>query len=184
MDGDVIPDGGEIASGVIGLTRDTRVGAEVGLATGVGPVGTGVHLLRARPAPGGDLMRDAWFSFLFLPLVPLGTWVLTADRPGPLWTLRSVKAPTPVRSIATLGVWFGTAILTFMPGYVAVTFFMGSKVLELAGLFGTAGLVIGLLAWLDETRPRVLLGQVVALLRRRAQPRTPAGSPETRKAVA
>lgn len=163
---------------------DSWASAEVGLATGVGPVGTGVHLLRARPAPEGELVRDAWFTFLFLPLVPLGTWVLTADRSGPLWTLRSVAAPTPVRSIATLAVFFGTAILTCVPGYVVVTLFMGSKVLELAGLFGTAGLIIGLLAWLDETRPRVPLGQAVALLRRRAQPRKQAGPPETRRAVA
>jgi hypothetical protein len=41
------------------------------------------------------------------------------------------------------------------PAYGALTFLMGSKIAELAGLFGSVGAIVGTLGWLDETRDRV-----------------------------
>jgi hypothetical protein len=55
-----------------------------------------------------------------------------------------------------------------LPAYAAITFFTGSRPLELGGLFFSAGALVGALAWLDETRERVPLGTAVRALGRRA----------------
>jgi hypothetical protein len=53
-----------------------------------------------------------------------------------------------------------------VPAYVAVTFFMGSTPVELGGLFSSAGAIIGLLGWLDQTRDRVPIRAAVRVLGR------------------
>jgi hypothetical protein len=136
------------------------------LATGIGPVGTGVHLLRPIEDSAQEKVAEAWLTLLFLPLVPLGTWMLVPE-PGrsDQWVLRGVRPPGVARSVATVVRFYVSAALTFVPGYVVVAFFMGNKVLELAGLFSTAGLIVGLLAWLDSTRERIPL-RILARARR------------------
>jgi hypothetical protein len=55
-----------------------------------------------------------------------------------------------------------------LPAYAAITFFTGSRPLELGGLFFSAGALVGALAWLDETRERVPFRVAVRALGRRA----------------
>ena len=57
------------------------------------------------------------------------------------------------------------ALASLLPAWLAVTVFMGSKTAELAGLFSSAGAIVGALGWLDQTRDRVPFGtatQIVA----------------------
>jgi hypothetical protein len=60
--------------------------------------------------------------------------------------------------------------VALLPAYVAVAFSVGSKPLELGGLFSSVAILCGALGWLDQTRDRVPLRDAVRLL-------TPPGRP-------
>ena len=121
-----------------------------------GPVGTGVHLLRTTPHDSGVLLADAWLTILFLPVVPLGEWIVerynAADASS---VISQVRPPQLVKSVLWVGGGVLAALLSLVPAYGALTFLRGSKVAELTGMFATVGAVLGPLAWLDETRDRV-----------------------------
>jgi len=121
-----------------------------------GPVGTGVHLLRTTPLEGDGLLADAWLTILFLPVIPLGEWVVERGVDAEASSfIRQVRPPQLARSVLWAGGGVFAALLSLVPAYGALTFFMGSKVAELAGMFVTVGAVLGPMAWLDETRDRV-----------------------------
>jgi hypothetical protein len=123
---------------------------------GMGPVGTGVHLLRQTDAPTGVSVGEAWLTFLFLPVIPFGEW--TVDRGSPSSScrlVRHVKRPSFWKSVAWVAGGALATLMSLAPAYCAITLFMGSKPAELAGLFSSAGAIIGTLGWLDQTRERV-----------------------------
>ncbi len=140
---------------------------------GRGPVGTGVHVLRCTPGPAGTTVGDVWVTVLFVPVVPLGWWTLqTADGSGPAWRVTQVGRPRLARSVAWVAGGLAAALASLLPAWLAVTFFMGSKVAELAGLFSTAGAIVGALGWLDQTRDRVRIGTAARIVA--ARPTSPA----------
>ena len=121
-----------------------------------GPVGTGVHLLRLTQGTDGIRRADAWLTLLFLPVVPFGEWILERDgRVQSASVIRYVRPPRLLKSILWIVGGIVAAILSLVPAYGALTFLMGSKMAELAGIFGSAGAILGSLGWLDETRDRV-----------------------------
>ncbi len=121
-----------------------------------GPVGTGVHLLRTTQQEGRVVLADAWLTILFLPVVPLGEWMVerhsTADASS---VIRQVRPPQLFKSVLWVGSGVLAALVSLLPAYGALTFLMGSKVAELAGMFATVGAILGPLAWLDETCDRI-----------------------------
>ena len=143
---------------------------------GRGPVGTGVHVLRCTPGPAGTTVGDVWVTLLFVPVVPLGRWTLQpGDGSGPAWRVTRVGRPRLARSVAWVAGGLAAALASLLPASLAVTFFMGSRVAELAGLFSSAGAIVGALGWLDETRDRVPLGTAVRILA--ARPTSPPEEP-------
>jgi hypothetical protein len=130
-----------------------------------GPAGTGVHLLRTTPGAGGVVLADAWLTVLFLPVVPLGEWVL--ERRGPaeaVSVIRQVRRPRLLESVSWVAGGLLAALLSLVPAYGALTFLMGSKVAELTGMFASVAAILGLLGWLDETRDRVPMGVALRAL--------------------
>ncbi len=138
---------------------------------GRGPVGTGVHLLRCTPGPAGATVADVWVTVLFVPIVPLGRWTLQGEgTPGSAWRVTGVGGPHLGRSMAWIAGGLLAALASLLPAWLAVTVFMGSKPAELAGLFSSAGAIIGALGWLDETRDRVPFGTATRVVA--ARPRS------------
>jgi hypothetical protein len=139
---------------------------------GSGPVGTGVHLLRCTPGPAGTTVAEVWLTVLFVPLVPLGRWTLGREgTPGSAWRVTRVGSPHLGRSVVWAAGGLLAALASLLPAWLAVTVFMGSKPAELAGLFWSAGAIIGALGWLDQTRDRVPLGTATRILS--ARPTSP-----------
>jgi len=139
---------------------------------GEGPVGTGVHLLRRTHGPTGVTIADVWLTFLFLPVVPFGEW--TVERGGasdPSWLVTQIERPRVLRSVGWVAGGIVAALVSLVPAYVVVAFFMGSKAAGLAGLFSSAGGIIGTIGWLDQTRERVPFRTAVRALAR--APRVP-----------
>jgi hypothetical protein len=121
-----------------------------------GPIGTGVHLLRLTQGTDGITRADAWLTFLFLPIVPFGEWIVERDRSvQSVSVVRHVRPARLLKSILWIVGGAVAAFLSLVPAYGALTFLMGSKIAELAGLFGSVGAIVGTLGWLDETRDRV-----------------------------
>jgi hypothetical protein len=137
---------------------------------GEGPVGTGVHVLRRTQGPSGSTIADVWLTVLFVPVVPFGEWTL---KPGaastPSWVVTRVARPHPLASVAWVAAGALAIVSSLLPAYAAITLSMGSKPVELGGLFSSAGAVIAALGWLDETRDRVPFGTAVRVLRRAAK---------------
>ena len=127
---------------------------------GGGPLGTGVHLLRRRASAAGDV-ADAWLTVLFLPVVPLGEWTLERADPGGVGEgalrVTRVERPRPLKSLTWIAGGIAAAVLAIAPGYAAISLPLGSKVLELGGIFLSLAAVVGGLGWLDQTRERVPL---------------------------
>jgi hypothetical protein len=125
---------------------------------GGGPLGTGVHLLRRRESATGAV-ADAWLTVLFLPVVPLGEWTLERADPGGAGagtlTVTRVERPRPLKSLAWIVGGILAAVLALAPGYAAISLPLGSKILELLGIFVSLTAVVGGLGWLDQTRERV-----------------------------
>jgi hypothetical protein len=143
---------------------------------GRGPVGTGVHLLRCTLGPAGTTVADVWLSVLFVPLVPLGRWTLEREgTPGSAWRVTRVGSPHLGRSVAWVAGGLLAALASLLPAWLAVTVFMGSKAAELAGLFSSAGAIIGALGWLDQTRDRVPFGAATRIVA--ARPSSPGDGP-------
>lgn len=139
--------------------------ASFATTVGEGPVGTGVHVLRRTPGPDGSSIGEVWMTLLFVPLVPLGEWTLErGPGPAPTWRPAGVARPRLGVSVARVGVGLLAAAATLLPACVAISFLMGSKVVELGGLFASAGAVVGALGWLDQNRERVSLRDAVRLL--------------------
>jgi hypothetical protein len=123
---------------------------------GEGPVGTGVHLLRRTHESTGVTIADVWLTFLFLPVVPFGEWTVErGGASGSSWLVTRIERPRVMRSMAWVAGGIVAGLVSLVPAYVAVAFFMGSKPAELAGLFSSAGGIIGTIGWLDQTRERV-----------------------------
>ena len=136
-----------------------------------GPVGTGVHLLRVTQRAGGVALADAWLTIFFLPVVPLGEWAVErSNLVQNTSVIRQVRPPRLLKSILWIVGGALAFALSLVPGYGALTFLMGSKVAEMAGLFCSVGVIIGALGWLDETRDRVPIH--VALRALATAPRT------------
>ncbi len=127
---------------------------------GGGPLGTGAHLLRRRATATGKV-ADAWLTVLFLPVVPLGEWSLERADPGAAGTgaltVPRVERPRALKSLAWIAGGLVAAVLALAPGYAAISLPLGSKVLELGGIFLSLAAVVGGLGWLDQTRERVPL---------------------------
>jgi hypothetical protein len=152
--------------------------------TGRGPLGTGVHLLRLRDEGSGVLRAQAFFTVLFLPLVPLGEWRLQAT-PGPggpaaapldergLLTVRDV-APPRLLAFAWVAGGALALLLALLPGYAALTWPVGSRFVELGAIFASLALLLGGLGLLDQTRIRVPLRVALRALRRRERDTPPA----------
>ena len=102
------------------------------------------------------VLADAWLTILFLPVVPLGEWMVerhsTVDASS---VIRQVRPPQLFKSVLWVGSGVLAALVSLLPAYGALTFLMGSKVAELAGMFATVGAILGPLAWLDETCDRI-----------------------------
>lgn len=144
-------------------TAERSPGSTLTTTTGLGPLGTGVHLLRSTPGDGGQRVADVWLTFLFLPLVPLGRLALAGE--GPAWKLRARRTAAPARALATLlSFWIGAAA-AFVPAGLAVRYFIGNQLAALTLMFCTLLLVVGALAWLDSTRGRIPLRALRALAR-------------------
>jgi hypothetical protein len=79
-----------------------------------------------------------------------------------------IEKPRLSRSVAWVAGGMVAAVASLVPAYVAVAFFMGSKPAELAGLFSSAGGIIGTIGWLDQTRERVPFRTAVRALARGA----------------
>jgi hypothetical protein len=132
---------------------------------GEGPVGTGVHVLRRAAGPAGSTVGEVWVTLLFVPLVPLGEWTMEgAQGQPPAWQATRVARPRLARSAGRLAVGVLAVGAALLPAYLAIAVFMGSKAVELGGLFASAGVVVGALGWLDQTRERVPLRDAVRLL--------------------
>ncbi len=132
-------------------------------------MGTGVHVLRRTRGPAGTTIGDVWMTLLFLPVVPLGEWTMErAEGSGSSWRVTRVARPRLVRSAAWIAAGILAAALALLPAYLAIAFFMGSKPVELGGLFSSAGALVGALGWLDQTRERVTLRDAVRITRRTA----------------
>lgn len=137
---------------------------------GTGPIGTGVHVLRCAQGPSGITIADVWLTVLFVPVVPFGEWTLHPRGASPsTCEVTSVARPRPSKSVAWVAAGVLAVVSGLLPAYAAITFFMGSKAVELGGLFSSAGAIIGTLGWLDETRERVPLGAALRVLRRAAR---------------
>jgi hypothetical protein len=101
-------------------------------------------------------LADAWLTILFLPVVPLGGWMVERDSASDgSSVIRQVSPPRFVKSVVWIAGGVLAAVLSLLPAYGALTFLMGSKVVELSGMFATVGAILGPLAWLDETCDRV-----------------------------
>jgi hypothetical protein len=132
-------------------------------------VGTGVHVLRRTRGPDGTTVGDVWLTFLFLPVVPLGEWTMArAEGSASSWQVTRVARPRLVKSAVWLAAGILAVVVAVLPAYLAIAFFMGSKPVELGGLFSSAGALVGALGWLDETRERVPLRDAVRITRRTA----------------
>jgi hypothetical protein len=135
---------------------------------GGGPLGTGVHLLRRRATATGEV-ADAWLTVLFLPVVPLGEWTLERADPGVPGTgalsVTRVVRPRLTKSLAWIAGGLVAAVLALAPGYAAISLPLGSKVLELGGIFLSLTAVVGGLGWLDQTRERVPLRAALHAMR-------------------
>ena len=119
-------------------------------------MGTGVHLLRLTRGADGVVLADAWLTLAFLPVVPLGEWIV--EREGSTrdpCVIRQVRPPRLRKSILWIVCGVLAGLLSLLPAYGALTFLMGSRAAELAGVFGSMGVILGTLGWLDETRDRV-----------------------------
>ncbi len=139
---------------------------------GRGPVGTGVHLLRCTSGLAGPTVAEVWLTVLFVPLVPLGRWTLQREgAPASAWRVTRVGRPHLGRSVAWVAGGLLAALVSLLPAWLAVTVFMGSKPAELAGLFSSAGAIIGALGWLDLTRDRVPFGTATRIVA--ARPTSP-----------
>jgi hypothetical protein len=144
---------------------------------GEGPVGTGVHLLRRTRDSTGVTIADVWLTFLFLPVVPFGEWTVErGGASGSSWLVTRIERPRVMRSVAWVAGGIVAGLVSLVPAYVAVAFFMGSKPAELGGLFSSAGGIIGTIGWLDQTRERVPFRTAVRALARAA--RSPAQGAE------
>lgn len=138
---------------------------------GEGPVGTGVHVLRRAHGPSGATIAEVWLTVLFVPVLPFGEWTLQPGVASPSsWVVTRVARPRPLKSLARAAGGVLAVVASLLPAYAAITFFMGSKPLELGGLFSSAAALVGGLGWLDETRERVPLGAAVRALGRAAGP--------------
>lgn len=132
---------------------------------GRGPVGTGVHLLR-RARGASEVTAEAWLTVLFVPVLPLGKWSLQpVDASGSSLRVTRVAPPRALKSLAGIAGGMLAIVLAFLPSYVAVGYFMGSKPVELGGLFSSAGAIVGVLGWLDLAGERVPLPAAVRVLR-------------------
>jgi hypothetical protein len=149
------------------MTRDF----ELERTRGRGAVGTGVHLLRRVQSLSEATRADAWITVLFVPLVPLGEWSLQpGDAPGSSLRVTHVAPPRVLKSVAWIAGGLLAAVLALLPAFAALTLFMGSKPVELGGLFSSASAVVGVLAWLDLTRERVAVAAAVRVLRSAPRP--------------
>jgi hypothetical protein len=101
------------------------------------------------------VLADAWLTILFLPVVPLGEWMVERHSSAASSVIRQVRPPQLVKSVLWVGSGVLAALVSLLPAYGALTTLMGSKVAELAGMFTTVGAILGPLAWLDETCDRI-----------------------------
>src|SRR4030042_1729672 len=93
-----------------------------------GPVGTGVHLLRLTRGADGVVLADAWLTLAFLPVVPLGEWIV--EREGSTrdpCVIRQVRPPRLRKSIPWIVCGGLAGLASLLPGYGALTFLMGSR---------------------------------------------------------
>ncbi len=135
------------------------------LTRAVGPVGTGVHILRWCEREGGPRVAELWLTVLFFPVVPLGSWVMS-EQPERLssCSVTDVRPPHLGASAAWFlgGIMMG--VLSLLPASVALWFFSGHTVAELAGCLVSVGVIIGMLGWLDQTRDRMPIRATVRIL--------------------
>jgi hypothetical protein len=131
---------------------------------GEGPIGTGVHVLRLTGGPTAT--ARVWVTLFFLPVLPLGVWTVKRGAAGDAsWLVGQMARPGLLATLAWWAVGLLWAGLCVAPAFCAVAFFMGAKVLELGGMFSTAGLIIASLGWLDQTRERVPVRVAMRVLR-------------------
>ena len=137
------------------------MGERVRLATGRGPLGTGVFLLGRRLLAGEEWQARSWFCLLFVPVVPLrrarfwGDW---AGEAGVAWEVVCEPATgassgdlarTVAGTVAALGLGLG-------PAWYAWTKIHQTGLLE--ALFVVIGVAAPVLVamWRDVGTPRVL----------------------------
>jgi hypothetical protein len=133
-------------------------------------------VLRRASAPGGTTVADVWLTLLFVPFIPLGRWTVErAGGSGSAWRVRQVGRPHPGRSLAWIAGGLLAALASLLPAVLAISFLAGSKTAELAGLFSSAGAIIGALGWLDQTRDRVPFGTAARIAA--ARPTSPGEGP-------
>jgi hypothetical protein len=148
-----------------------------------GPLGTGVHLLRWSEGRDGVVSAEAWLTFVFLPLVPLGRWTLERAEAGSRsGRVRHIERPGLWSSLAWVAAGLLVAGVSLLPAYCAVTSFLGSKPAEIGGLFTTAAAILGTLGWLDATRDRVSLRDAWRVLRRAGKDVGPSAAPSPAQA--
>ena len=156
--------------------RDVADGVILTTSRATGPVGTGVYALRWTTNLEGVRSADVWLTLLFFPCLPLGRWEVVKDaQREEAWLVQQVRSPHLTSSLWILGATIGVG-LSLVPGYLALSCFMGHKLLELGGTFTTAGLILGALGWLDQTRERVPTAAALRVMARGvAAPNEPVG---------
>jgi hypothetical protein len=113
-------------------------------------------------------------TFLFLPVVPLGEWTMErAEGSDASWQVAGVARPRLVESLAWVAAGILAVVAALLPAYLAIALFMGSRPVELGGLFASAGAIVGALGWLDQTRDRVPSGAAARVMA--ARPATEEG---------
>jgi hypothetical protein len=77
-----------------------------------------VHLLRTTRHEGGVWLADAWLTILFLPVVPLGGWMVEVERDSASdgsSVIRQVSPPRLVKSVVWIAGGVVAAVLSLLP---------------------------------------------------------------------
>ena len=136
------------------------MGDRVRLATGRGPLGTGIFLLGRRPSGTDEWVARSWICLLALPLVPLRAARFAGPRSRPageVWEVERERLAEPTRAdlARTLTGAFGALALGLGPGLYAWTTIHQTGLVEAVKVVVGAAAPILVLMWRDLNTARV-----------------------------
>ena len=137
------------------------MGERVRLATGRGPLGTGVFLLGRRRGSGEDWPARPWVCVLCVPVFPLRTALFRgpwAEAAGQAWeVVRELDAGLPARDfVRTIAGAAGALLLGLGPAWFAWTKIHQTGLVESLYVVVGAAAPILVAMWRDLSAPRVL----------------------------